>query len=252
MWGQAWATSIYLTCVKLIYWQHGYRWSLHDGTVPIPPLSHTWSTSDSQCSHLQLPLKLAWAVTIHKAQGKLCVELARRIFHRPHICCDPLYLANLCGEPFNNKREKSLYELKVNLASLSSVVFICLLNLSCSFLFLSLSSLVAILHYSCAARHFLRRTLIDYKRLLRNMFFRENHYITKLISISSLCRKVWLRKTNVASCVLVFHVHSAFFFTHNTLQVWGFLFSYHGFLCMRRSYNACMWPPSVGLSMFLT
>ena len=35
--------------------------TLHDGSVPIVPLRRTWSTSSSQpCSHLQLPLKLAW------------------------------------------------------------------------------------------------------------------------------------------------------------------------------------------------
>ena len=40
---------------------------LPDGTVPITPLRRTWSTSGASCSRLQLPLKLAWAITIHKA-----------------------------------------------------------------------------------------------------------------------------------------------------------------------------------------
>jgi len=58
--------------------------TLSDGTVPIAPQRRTWFTSGSQCSRLQLPLKLAWAVTIHKAQGltlsKLCIDISMKEF----------------------------------------------------------------------------------------------------------------------------------------------------------------------------
>ena len=58
-----------LPTAVMVHFDHYSGPTLHDGTVPITPVRRTWSLSGIQCSRLQLPLKLAWAVTIHKSQG---------------------------------------------------------------------------------------------------------------------------------------------------------------------------------------
>ena len=71
-----------LPLAVMVKFDHYSGPTLQDGTVPITPLRRTWSNSGVQCSHLQLPLKLAWAVTIHKYQGltlnKVVIDVGKK------------------------------------------------------------------------------------------------------------------------------------------------------------------------------
>ena len=73
-----------LPLAVMVKFDHYSGPTLQDGTVPITPLRRTWSNSGVQCSRLQLPLKLAWTITIHKSQGltlnKVVIDVGKKEF----------------------------------------------------------------------------------------------------------------------------------------------------------------------------
>ena len=80
--------------------------TLEEGTVPITPIRRTWTATGAQCLRLQLPLKLAWAVTIHKAQGltlnKVVIDVGKREFSSglTFVACSRVrHLADLLFDP---------------------------------------------------------------------------------------------------------------------------------------------------------
>ena len=91
-----------------------------DGTIPICPLRRSWSMSGAQCSRLQLPIKLAWAVTIHKAQGltldKVVINIGGKEFSSglTYVACSRVRQLDdlLFDLPFSYERLSNLSKSK--------------------------------------------------------------------------------------------------------------------------------------------
>ena len=90
-------------------------------TATLAPLSLTaqypsipLSSLGGQCSRLQLPLKLSWAVTIHKSEGltldKVVIDVGKREFSTglPFVACSRVY--QLFTPPFPFQRLANLSE----------------------------------------------------------------------------------------------------------------------------------------------
>ena len=73
-----------LPVAVMVRFDHYSGPAMYNKTVPITPIRRNWSSLGGQCSRLQLQLKLAWAVTIHKSQGltldKVVIDVGKKEF----------------------------------------------------------------------------------------------------------------------------------------------------------------------------
>ena len=91
-----------------------------DQTVPITPVRRTYASSAFNCSQLQIPLKLAWAVTIHKAQGltldKVVIDIGNKEFSSglTYVACSRVRSLKdlLFTTPFSYERLSNLSKSK--------------------------------------------------------------------------------------------------------------------------------------------
>ena len=97
----------------------------------------------------------------------------------------------------------------INLASLSSVVSICLLNLSCCLLFLSLSSLVAMLHHVFCLSVFAAYSLLHVTLVYSGVGFPCSHHVF------SCTRRSYDSRMMTTQCG-AFRVRNVNFHAHDT------------------------------------
>jgi len=88
--------------------------------IPIAPIRRTWEgKSGILCSRLQVPLRLAWAITVHKSQGltlqKAVIDLGSKEFSAglSFVAVSRVRaLGDILFKPFNFERLKRIEECK--------------------------------------------------------------------------------------------------------------------------------------------